>query len=212
MDNLDTGKDKIKKICEILKNETLEPAKEEAQKIIEAAKEQAQILLKNAKQDADQMLENAQKKIGKEKNLFETMIEQASVQAIETLKQNIESTLFNEAIVPWIKDQTKDPNMIAKLISVLIEAIQKDGISANFSAAIAKHFKPEEINKLLLENILSRLQEKSVIVGEFGGGVQLKLHDKKLTLDLSDSALKELLGKYLRKDFRALLFKTSDQS
>ena len=38
MKGFETGKDKVKKICDVLKKETLEPAKEEAERIIAAAK------------------------------------------------------------------------------------------------------------------------------------------------------------------------------
>jgi V/A-type H+-transporting ATPase subunit E len=44
------------------------------------------------------------------------------------------------------------------------------------------------------------------VVGSFKGGAQLQWHDRKLTLDMSDDALKELLSTYVRKDFRKMLF------
>jgi V/A-type H+-transporting ATPase subunit E len=62
------------------------------------------------------------------------------------------------------------------------------------------------VNALLLKAVIEKLREKSVIVGEGIGGVQLKLHDRKFTLDLSTQALKELVSQYIRKDFREILF------
>ena len=55
--------------------------------------------------------------------------------------------------------------------------------------------------------VVQALKERSVVLSDLAGGIQLKLHDKKMTIDLSDEALKELLATYIaRKDFRKLLF------
>jgi V/A-type H+-transporting ATPase subunit E len=88
----------------------------------------------------------------------------------------------------------------------MIQAIEKDGISTDFSALIPKVASVQELNALLGKSVLERLKEGSVVVGDFAGGAKLKLHDKKMTIDISDSALKELFSRYLRKDFRKLLF------
>jgi len=61
---------------------------------------------------------------------------------------------------------------------------------------------------LLTHQVLNRLREKSVVLNGFDGGIQVKLHEQKMTLDLTDEALIELLQRYLRKDFRDLLFKS----
>ncbi len=207
MENLDTGKDKIKKICEILKNETILPAKEEAQKILEVAEQEARNIIRDAESKAAEMISQAKQKMGKERELFESSITQACRQGLESLRQEIEQKLLNSELTDWLKQQTPDPNIAAKLISALVEAVEKEGISADFSAVIPATVPAEKVNILLLKGIMEKLREKSVVVGEFNGGVQLKLHDRNMTLDLSDAALKELIGQYIRKDFRELLFK-----
>lgn len=206
MDNLETGKDKIKKICEILKNETLEPAKKEAIGIIETANAEAEEIIAKAKQKSDEMLKQASEKIEKERELFQSSLSQASKQAIETLRQEILKNLFNQELSSWVQGATKDPKVAAELIAQIVKAIEKEGTSADFSAIIPSSIAPEKVNALLARDILDKLREKSVVLGSFEGGVQLKLHDQKMTIDISDVALKELLGKFLRKDFRKLLF------
>lgn len=206
MDNLETGKDKIKKICEILKNETLEPAKKEALGIIETAQAEAEEIISRAQQKSDEMIKEASQKIEKEQQLFQTSLAQAGKQAIETLRQEILKNLFNQELSSFVEKATKDPKVAAELISQIVKAIEKEGTSADFSAIIPQSIAPEKVNALLASDILNKLREKSVVLGDFEGGVQLKLHDQKMTIDISDLALKELLGKYLRKDFRKLLF------
>ncbi len=207
MENLESGKDKIKKICEIIKNETLAPAKEEANRIIQSANEEGHQIVQEATQKAEELIRQAYVKIENEKKLFESSIEQASKQVIETLRQKIEKELFNQALDSWVHKETQTPEVAATLISALASALEKEGVNADFSAIIAKNVSKERVNALLAKSILDKLREKSVVLGEIGGGAQIKLHNQMLTLDLSDMAFKELLGGYLRKDFRALLFR-----
>lgn len=207
MQNLETGKDKIKQICEILKNETLEPAKEQAQKIIQEAEEEAERIIAKAKVGAEEMMKEFKSAMAKEKELVVSSMKAASRQAVEALKQEIENTLFNRELTEWIEKEGSDPKIASQFINALVAAIEKDGVSADFSAYIASKISKEKVNALLAKDILAKLKEKSVVLGDFAGGVQIKLHDRNLTLDLSDTALKELLARYVRKDFRELIFK-----
>lgn len=208
MESLDTGKDKIKRICEILKNETITPAKEEAQKILSVAEQEAHNIIRDAEKKAEQILQTAKAKLQKERELFESSLSAACRQGVEALKQDIEQKLFNTTLSEWLAKQTADPKIAAQLIEALVSALQKEGISADFSALIPKKVSKDSVNALLIGEVLNKLKEHSVVVGEFIGGVQLKLHDQNLTLDLTDEALKELVGNYIRKDFRALLFQS----
>jgi V/A-type H+-transporting ATPase subunit E len=210
MENLDTGKDKIKKICEILKNESLQPAKEEAQKILEVAEQEARNIIRDAEAKADSILQASKAKMAKERELFENSIQQAFHQGVESLRQEIENKLFNSGLAQWVNTQTADPQLAAQLITAIVNAIEKEGTSADLSALVPATVPAEKVNALLLQNILDKLREKSVVVGDFLGGVQLKLHDRNMTLDLSDAALKELIGRYVRKDFREILFRQND--
>jgi V/A-type H+-transporting ATPase subunit E len=206
MDDLETGKDKIKKICEILKNESIEPAKQEAQRIIDEAGEHAHEMIREAEKKAVSIIEEGRKKMEKERALFNASLTQAGKQALENLRQEIEKSLFNKEISSFVEKTTSDEKVASSLIAALVNAIEKEGTSADFSALIPRSLPADKVNQLLAKDILEKLREKSVVIGDFMSGVQIKLHDKEMTLDLSDSALKELLGKYLRKDFRQFLF------
>ena len=208
MENLDTGKDKIKKICEILKNETLQPAQEEAQRIVEAAEQEARNIQRAAEAQAEELVTASKIKMAKQKELFDHSIRAACTQVMESLRQEIENNLFNTSLSDWLSKQTVDADLAAKLVNALVKAIEKEGTSAELSAIIPSKIPAEKVNALLLKEVVDKLREKSVVLGGLTGGVQLKLHDKQLTLDLSDEALKELLGRYIRKDFRDLLFQT----
>jgi V/A-type H+-transporting ATPase subunit E len=133
-------------------------------------------------------------------------LQQASKQAIEGLRQEIESRLFNEELQDVLEKQLSDPKVIADLINGIVAALEKDGLDVDFSAVIPKLVSKADVNTLLLDGIKKRLKGKPLELGQFFGGAQVKLHGKKMTLDLSDQALKELLSNYVRKDFRKMIF------
>lgn len=203
---LERADTRIQKICDALRHETLEPAKEEAARIIEAARKQAADIVKEGEKHAESLLAISRKTIEKERNVFNSTLEQASKQSLEELKQNIETKLFNSELDRLLSKELTNPEVISQLIGSMIQAIQKEGLSTDFSVIIPKVASAQELNQLLGKAVLEKVKEGTVTVGDFGGGVKLKLHDRKMTIDISDSALKELFSTYLRKDFRKLLF------
>ena len=63
MKSTEVGKDKVKKICDVLRRETLDTAKEEAAAIIEKGREEVKGLIEEAKREAKRAHEAAKKKI-----------------------------------------------------------------------------------------------------------------------------------------------------
>jgi V/A-type H+-transporting ATPase subunit E len=76
---------RIQKICDALREETLEPAKEEAQHIIEQAKVHAEEIKKEAEKQKQTLLDNSKKTIEKDRNVFNSSLEQATKQSLEEL-------------------------------------------------------------------------------------------------------------------------------
>lgn len=206
MEKFEKGTDKIQKICDTLRKETLEPAKQEAQSIVAEAHAKAARIVKEAEHEAKALHEHARKSIEQERNVFQSSLEQAARQSLEALRQAVEHELFNKELEKVIERQTADPAIIAKVINAIVEALQKDGLSADLSAVIPKHVSTEQVNALLLQNVISKLREKGVALGDFTGGAEVKVHGKRLTIDITDKTLKEILAEYARKDFRQLIF------
>lgn len=206
MKTLEKGQEKIKKISDQLRRETLEPAQEEARKIIEEAKIRADEIIAEAEKQTEVIFAEARKAIEQERNVFESSLQQATKQSLESLRQSIEHRLFNEQLHQIISKQASEPNVIAKLITAIINAIEKEGLSADLAAIVPKHVSAKEVNHLLTEEVLKKLKEHSVVLGDFAGGIQIKLLDKNLMIDISDEALKDLVSHYVRKDFRKLIF------
>lgn len=207
MDTLEKGQDKIKKICDSLRIETLEPAKVEAQKIIAEAKEKALEIIEQAEEQAERMFAIARAEIEQERNVFQSSLVQAANQSVETLKQRIEKELFNHEFESMIKSETAKPTVIADLIKVVIEAIKKEGVEANLEVVIPQHVNPKEVAALLGDKVLNNLKDHELHVGHFAGGAKIRLVDKKMTLVITDQALRELMSSFVRKDFRKMIFK-----
>lgn len=206
MQALETGKDKIKKICDVIRKDTLDPALKEADIIIKEARIEAEIILEKARKKIARMQEDAASDLQRKEAAFRSNLEQAYRQIIEMLKQEIEEKLINKSLDALIDKQMTDPNLLSKLIIAVVKAIEKEGLEADLSVVIPASVPAKEINALIMKDVLERLKEKSVILGTITGGIEVKLHQKKMTIDITDHALTEMVREYIRKDLRDLLF------
>jgi V/A-type H+-transporting ATPase subunit E len=206
MRSLEKGQDKIQKICNRLRHETLEPAEKEGQQIIEDARKKADAIKAEAERHVEQMIKQARGQIEQERNVFHSALQQAAKQTVEGLRQEIEHKLFNEELQQLLEKQMADPKIIAELINGIVKALEKEGLTTDLAAVIPRLVSAEDVNALLIENIRKRLKGKPLEIGSFAGGAQVKLLGKKMTIDLTDQAIRELLANYMRKDFRKLIF------
>jgi len=206
MKGLDAGRDKVKKICDILKKETLEPAKKEAQDILVQAEAKAKEIVEETEKKCLQIQEEFRREMERQREIFHASLKQASRQAVELLKQGIEEKFFHPELMQLLTKPLQEPKVVAQLVETVVRAIEKEGIETNLSVYIPAHVSAGAINTLLGQKILEKLKEKTVMLGVFGGGIQVKLHDAHITLDISVDALKELLAGWVRKDFREFFF------
>lgn len=209
MKGIETGKEKVKKICEALRKETLEPAILEAESIVASAKEEASRIIAQAQKDAEGIFSESQQKIEREKEIFLIALNQASKQAVQFLKQMIEEKLFNKELSHLLSKPLQKPQVLAEFITAIVKAISSEGTEADLSVFIPATIPARDVNALLAKEITDKLKEKSVLLAPIGGGIEVKLGKQNITLDLSDAALKELLANYIRKDFRELFFGSS---
>lgn len=206
MKGSESGKEKVKKICDILRKETLEPALQERDEIIQRAHLEAEKILQDARERAKDFLIEAGAEVERGKAIYQASLNQASKQAVQLLRQIIEEKLFNHELSQLFLKPLQNPQVIADLITVVVKAIEKEGKEVDLSVFIPGTIPAHEINVLLSKEILAKLKEKSVLVSTIGGGIEVKLRNENITLDLSNTALNELIGNYIRKDFRETFF------
>jgi len=206
MKGLESGKDKVRKICDVLKRETLEPAKQEAEEIVAIARRAGDEILADAQAVAEKMIEEARQEIEKHKAIFKASLAQACRQSIDALKEKIETKLFNPELAHLIAKPVQDPKVVAQMITAVVKAIERDGLECDLSAAIASTVPAREVNELLASQVIEKLKEKGVLLSAIGGGVEIKLVQDNVTIDLTDATLRELVANYIRKDFREFIF------
>lgn len=201
-----TGRDKVKKICDLLKKETLDPAKEEALHIIAHAQKEAEQIIVLAEKKAAALVAEAKKEIEKREVAARSTLTQAYHQTIEFLRQALVKRLFNPELREYVQKGLKGEASAANLIQVIVKAIEAEGLSAPLQVYVSSEIRAEQVNALLGSAILQKLEGKTVRVSELGGGVEVKLQDKQMTIDLSDKAVEALLAQHLQMGFRKMLF------
>lgn len=197
---------RIQTICNTIRNETLEPAKEEADRMLAKAQKEAEATRLHAQEEAEAILSNAREQMEQEKRFFESSLQQASKQTIETFKQQIEQSLFLPAIQDWVEKTLAPGKAQADLLSAIVEAVKKEGIEADLSAAISNKFSAEDLTAHLGKQVLDRLENNTVQLADIPGGVQVRMVGKHIMLDISTKTIEELVARFIRKDFRKFFF------
>jgi V/A-type H+-transporting ATPase subunit E len=203
---METGKEKIDRICALLKEETIKPAQEQVKELLDNARNKAEKIISDANSQKQALLKQAEVEIEKKKKIFDTSLDLGAKNTLETLRQTIEKNLFSEKLQELVAEKSSDETVISDFLSVVTEAIKKEGLESDLQAQVAKNVSKENIIKLLAGKVGEQLDKEKIIEGNFAGGAKLSLVDKQMTIDLSDRALKDLLAEFLQKDFRQILF------
>lgn len=206
MSDLERGKERVQKLCDLLKKETLDPAKSEAEKILNEAQEKRESILNDARAEAEAMMNEARAKMEEERKVFDSSLSLAGKQALSALKQEIEEKLFDQEIVRSVQNVSADHNVIANVINALVAAIEKEGLDSDLLASIPQAVNKEEVLKGLSATALEKLKEESVQLGDFAGGAKVKLEKEHLTLDMSSEALTRLVTEFVSEELKAKLF------
>lgn len=203
-----SAQDKLKQICDALREETLKPAEEEAGSIVHNAREQAKRIFEEAKEEAQRIIRSAEETADQTLKKGEAALVQAGKRSLENLKQAVETKIFRESLGEWLDHVATDPEVSAKLVQALVQVVDTQGISGNLSAYIGKHVSARAVNEALGKEITSKLKEKGVSVGNFSGGAELKVEERNWVLDMSSEVLLDLLTRFLQKDFREMIFQS----
>lgn len=206
MKGLETGKDKVQKICDALKKETLEPARQEAREVVENAHLQAAEIVAQAHAKARTVLQDAERDMEEKRRIFHASLNLAARQGLELFKQKIEKELFSQELNSLIGKEMADPKVIAKLLNHFIKAMEEKGVEEDFIAQIPKGISPRTINELLASHVLEKLQNQTVVASDIAGGVRIQMKGQQITVDISDAVVRELIQQYIRRDLRDLIF------
>ena len=206
MTYIDTGKDKVKKICELLRKETLDPAQEEAKQIVHAAQEEAKEIVEQAQSQAEKILEEARSQIQAEHKLMTSSLALAVKQSIATLKEQIINDLFNPKLAEMISSQMSKTDVIAKLVDSVVDAIKHSGLDTDLSACLPKKINVEELLAMLAKQTLTYISNNNIVLKDIHGGCIVKVEKQNLAIDISDEALKEVVASFIAKQLHKYIF------
>jgi V/A-type H+-transporting ATPase subunit E len=202
---LETANNKVKEICDVLRRETLEPAQNEAKRIILDAEKEAEELIRKAKEEALRIKEETKLELKKEMEVHNGSIQLAIRQGVSALRQEIEK-IFSAILSRDIEMVMSSEDAISRAVSVIFELIEKNGLGVNLGVLIPKHVDIQAICKRLVEKFKHKLQSSAIPVDGIKGGVEIKLIDKKISIEMTDVAVKELLASYVIPELRAQIF------
>ena len=202
----DTGKDKIRQICNQLRKETLDPASEEAAQIVKEAEERAAQIIAKAKADAEAVLQTARDEIVKEQEVLDSSLKLACKKSLSYLKQEIAERVFNKELESEVQKHLTKDEIVAKAIDVIFEAISKEGLEGSALASLPKAISAEAVLAHLAAKAKEALSKESIQVGDFEGGAKVMLVDNHMTVDLSDEAIQSLMQKFLAGSLHKFFF------
>lgn len=201
------GKQRVQQICDLIKKDTLDPARQEAANILQEAHEEAHRIIQKAEAHCREKEEELKRHLAQQRKVFVASLEQASAQALETLKQDIEHQVLAKGLFDLLGKPCQDPQVLGKLLDAIIAAVHKEGLGTHLTAIIPKTVSKEAVLAALLPATRQALEKGSIELGKIGGGVALTILDRQITIDISDAAIQDLLLRYLRKEFRQYFFR-----
>jgi len=207
MKHLDTGSDKIKKICDAIRHETLEPAKQQARLIVEQAIDQAALIIQEARAQADAVMENARKSHEKEKHIFESSMVHSAKLFKEKFCSDIETHFLSSSINKVSSHLFHQSDMCAQVVSALISGFKNKSLNGDLVVILSSELNKQDFINHLTSDV--KKQISSVENGTFSQGVILKVEGENLRIDFNTQGLNEALMDSVRPDFRKYFYQGS---
>ena len=204
----------VKELIDRIRDEGVQAARQEADRIISEAKAQAARIVSEAKTEAATLKKEA-----------ETATQREQMAAIEALRIAARDTglelraavmaAFEEHVRRLVTDVTSDGSVLRDMILVLAGRAA-EGLIKNKDAAILgpKHLADEaspELEEFLRQTAVAlsadvlRKGIELIPSSEIQGGARVRLVDDDLEIDLSDEALSEMMLKLLLPRYRKIL-------
>jgi V/A-type H+-transporting ATPase subunit E len=203
--SLEKEEDALQKILSLIEQETLDPAKQEADRIIGDAKGRAEDIVNQALKEKERILQHGRESIAREKETALASLRQAAKEGIQSLQQEVQEKFFEKQLDTFLDKKMQEEGIIEKIIDSLLDALKKEGLNSRFTLILPEAISSKKLSEMVVRHSLSTL-ESDAKTGDLSGGVQVKLKDKHISLDFSSQAIFDLLVSYIRRDLREILF------
>lgn len=203
-----------------LRDEGVGKGRDEAKRIVAEAEARARWMIEQAEQEADTLRSEARRAATRFKRAAEEGLRTAARDIILTLKATL-SQRFAREIERLVSARLKDKELLGRLIieiagrsrsEIETQAPLEVLLPSDAMGIEELRQKPEEFQQGPLTQfvlaVTGDILREGVTFGvdkDVEAGIQVRLMDSGVTLDLTDRAIAELLLQYLQPRFRALL-------
>ncbi|TQV70204.1 hypothetical protein FKG94_22070 [Exilibacterium tricleocarpae] len=205
----------VEQLLERLREKGVAAGRAEAQRIVDEAQRRADWMLEQAQEEARSVLEEAEKEAAFAREAGREALALAARDTLLKLKEQL-VTQFSESFRRSVNNTLARKELLAELVlEIAGRAPRAEKPSTVYlcaepeaepSADSAK-LRREPLLTLLTTELQGLLREGIELKTQAGKhtGVKLTLHDKAVSVDLTDGVIAEILLSYLQPRFRALL-------
>ncbi|MEC8306720.1 MAG: hypothetical protein VXZ72_02545 [Chlamydiota bacterium] len=193
----------VQRICDALKRETLDPARDEAQAILTEAREEARRLIEEAEAETQRILNRGKEELEKHRRIVLSSFHIACRQGIDSLKEKIERELFRLAAQEIIQRHL-GKDQVALLIQAAADGL-REGIDRPLGVVVSRALDSEALTAQLGQAVMEKIEGQALQIDDIHG-VTLFARDRHLTVEITTEALASLIKKYTKESFCELLF------
>jgi len=198
--------ERLAAICQVVRNETLDPALKEAEQIKLEAELEANKIKEHAKKEAENLIHETKKEIEAKQAAFSSALEQATRQTLDLIRQRIEEELFSPQLTALLDKEFSDEARSAHILDLIIENLQKEGLEGNLGVWLGKKLPKEQIAQHLVQASLKAVPKEGLLVSNHSYGLVVKVLDKHISVEITPESVRDLIASFLRADFRKLLY------
>lgn len=197
---------KLQQLTEKLYNEGLSKGQAEGETIIAQAKQEAAKIIAKAKADAEKTADDAAKAAAELKINTENEVRLASLQAMSSLRQQIERMIVTAAVTPRVNAAWTDGKFVKELI---LAAVEKFNPTSEEPINIVV---PEWMLKEIEASIAEKLNDGIRIVTDSKVKVPFRIapQNGSYYVSFTDADFDTLFKSYIRPRVSELLFKKSE--
>lgn len=212
----------VDELIQRLKIEGVKAAQDESNRIITNARSEAERIIADAKKNAETILKNTKERIDKEQSAAHDAMAIAYRDLIIDIKNHIK-TQFSSDVERMVKETLVHPDMIKSFVQAACNKIlgeNKFELHDNYEILLPEQLlkldditkDPESASKGELADFIFSIQKDMLSKGitfkqgvKGTSGIQIRLVEKQIQVDLTDESIKAILMEYLNPRFRAVL-------
>ncbi len=197
---------KLQELTDRLYSEGLSKGKEEGEKLLRQAEKQAEETLAAARAQAAEIVTKAEKDAADLAERTASDVRKASLQALQTSRNEIEELLLNSVCGKQVDDALGSADFLKEIIRTVAEKFSAEhacDLSLVLPAALQDKLEPfvkNELAKTLKGGVEVKYSKK------ISGGLTIGPKDGGYYISLTDETFKSLIGEYMRPATRKLLF------